>query len=201
MIYRQHAKRRGEQIDGDVVMGRADLARGEQIVVGIAQGVDGLDDSRLAVGDDTDLGQPDPLHVQPGGDLRDVAVLGPPRQDFIADHYQRGSPNLAQNAPPFNFCDALSYLGPMTEYIHVGPEDRTEARSHVIKLHGPEGFEGMRRAGRLAATILDHLAAHIVPGVTTGEIDDIVQRMTLDAGAIPATLGYRGYSRQVLHLD
>jgi methionyl aminopeptidase len=83
----------------------------------------------------------------------------------------------------------------MTEYIHVSPEDRTEARSHVIKLHGPEGFEGMRRAGRLAATILDELVAHIVPGVTTGEIDDIVNRMTLDAGAVPATLGYRGYTR------
>ena len=83
----------------------------------------------------------------------------------------------------------------MTEYIHVSPEDRTEARSHVIKLHGPQGFEGMRRAGRLAATILDELVAHIVPGVTTGEIDAIVNRMTLDAGAIPATLGYRGYTR------
>ena len=53
----------------------------------------------------------------------------------------------------------------------------------------------MRRAGRLAAAILDALVAHIVPGVTTGEIDDIVQRMTLDAGAVPATLGYRGYTK------
>ena len=55
----------------------------------------------------------------------------------------------------------------MTEYIHVGPEDRAEPRSHVIKLHGPEGFEGMRRAGQLAASILDALAPHVVPGVTT----------------------------------
>ena len=83
----------------------------------------------------------------------------------------------------------------MTEYIHVGPEDRAEARSHVIKLHGPEAFEGMRRAGRLAAEILDELAAHIVPGVPTSEIDAIVKRMMLDAGAFPATLGYRGYTR------
>ena len=36
---------------------------------------------------------------------------------------------------------------------------------------------------------------HVVPGVTTGEIDDIVRRMTLDAGAVPATLGYRGYTK------
>ncbi len=83
----------------------------------------------------------------------------------------------------------------MTEYVQVSPDDRTEARSHVIKLHGSEGFAGMRRAGALAASILDALAPVIVPGVTTGEIDDIVKRMTLAAGAVPATLGYRGYSK------
>jgi len=63
-----------------------------------------------------------------------------------------------------------------------------------IKLHGPEGFEGMRRAGRLAAEILDALAPHVVPGVSTAEIDDIVRAMTLAAGGVPATLGYRGYT-------
>ncbi len=83
----------------------------------------------------------------------------------------------------------------MTEYIHVGPEDRAEPRSHVIKLHGSEGFEGMRRAGRLAAEILDALVPHVLPGVTTGAIDEIVRRMTLEAGGIPATLGYRGYTK------
>ncbi len=83
----------------------------------------------------------------------------------------------------------------MTEYVHVSAEDRTEARSHVIKLHGAESFAGMRKAGALAATILDALAAQIAPGVTTGEIDAIVQRMTLGAGAVPATLGYRGYAK------
>jgi len=83
----------------------------------------------------------------------------------------------------------------MTEYIQVGPQDRAEPRSHVIKLHGPEAFDGMRRAGRLAAEILDALVPQVVPGITTGEIDAIVQRMTLEAGGIPATLGYRGYTK------
>jgi methionyl aminopeptidase len=83
----------------------------------------------------------------------------------------------------------------MTEYIHVSPDDRTQPRSHVIKLHGPEGFAGMRRAGALAASILDALATYIVPGITTADIDALVQRMTLDAGAVPATLGYRGYTK------
>ena len=83
----------------------------------------------------------------------------------------------------------------MTEYITVAPDDRTEARSHVIKLHGAEGFAGMRAAGRLAAEILDALAPHVVPGVTTQALDDIVHRMTLDVGGVPATLGYRGYTK------
>jgi len=68
-------------------------------------------------------------------------------------------------------------------------------RVNGIKLHGPEGFAGMRAAGRLAAQILDALVPHVVPGVTTDEIDSIVHRMTLDGGAVPATLGYRGFTR------
>jgi methionyl aminopeptidase len=68
-------------------------------------------------------------------------------------------------------------------------------RHGAIKLHGPEGFAGMRAAGRLAAEILDALVPHVVPGATTQELDDIVHRMTLAAGGVPATLGYRGYTR------
>ena len=83
----------------------------------------------------------------------------------------------------------------MTQYITVAADDRAEAKNGIIKLHGPEGFAGMREAGRLAAEILDALAPHVVPGVSTEELDDIVHKMTLDAGAVPATLGYRGYTK------
>ena len=83
----------------------------------------------------------------------------------------------------------------MTEYITVDAEDRVEARNGVIKLHGPEGFEGMRRAGRLAAEILDALVPHVVPGVSTEALDDIVREHMLRKGAVPATLGYRGYTK------
>ena len=63
----------------------------------------------------------------------------------------------------------------MTDYLTV--EDTTpQSRTGAIKLHGPEGFEGMRRAGRLAADILDALVPLVVPGVTTGELDDFVPR-------------------------
>ena len=83
----------------------------------------------------------------------------------------------------------------MTNYVEVTAADRTGSRDGTIKLHGAEAFAGMRAAGRLAATILDALVPHVVPGVTTQEIDDLVHRMMTDAGAVPATLGYRGYTK------
>jgi methionyl aminopeptidase len=81
----------------------------------------------------------------------------------------------------------------MTEYQHV-TADMSVYRDGTIKLHGPDGFEGMRKAGRLAAEILDALAPRVRPGVSTEEIDRVVREMTLDGGAVPATLGYRGYT-------
>jgi len=83
----------------------------------------------------------------------------------------------------------------MTQYISVAADDRVESRNGVIKLHGPEAFDGMARAGRLAAEILDALVPHVVPGVSTEALDEIVHQMTLDVGGVPATLGYRGYTK------
>lgn len=80
----------------------------------------------------------------------------------------------------------------MNQYQTVS-DTETVLRDGTIKLHGPGAFEGMRRAGRLAAEILDALAPVVQPGVTTAAIDDLVREMTLDGGAVPATLGYRGY--------
>ncbi len=80
----------------------------------------------------------------------------------------------------------------MTDYQTIAAADPVY-RDGSIKLHGPEGFAGMRAAGRLAADILDELAGHVRPGVSTGALDDIVREMTIAGGAVPATLGYRGY--------
>ena len=81
----------------------------------------------------------------------------------------------------------------MTNYI-IADETELQPRDGTIKLHGEAGFAGMRKAGRLAAEILDALAPLAVPGATTASLDDVVREMTLAGGALPATLGYRGYS-------
>ena len=82
----------------------------------------------------------------------------------------------------------------MDSYVNVTADSPVATRTGAIKLHGPDGFEGMRRAGRLAAEVLDALAPHVVPGVTTGELDDIARNHMLAGGGVPATLGYRGYT-------
>ena len=73
----------------------------------------------------------------------------------------------------------------------------TWTRSSTIRIHGPEGFEGMRKAGRLVAEALDMIGEYVKPGVTTGEIDDRIREFTLDNGALPACLGYKGYDKTV----
>lgn len=75
-----------------------------------------------------------------------------------------------------------------------------EARSRrtgAIKLHGPEEFEGMRRAGRLAAETLDFITPHVQPGVTTGALDKLCHDFIMDHGAVPAPLGYRGFPKSI----
>ena len=81
----------------------------------------------------------------------------------------------------------------MTNYVSVTGADTIE-RDGAIKLYDADAFAGMKRAGRLAAHILDVLAPHVVPGVSTRALDDVVRAETLAAGAVPGTLGYRGYT-------
>src|SRR5712671_6950849 len=64
-----------------------------------------------------------------------------------------------------------------------------------IKLHGPEAFEGMRKAGRLVAECLDLLAPEVKSGVATDRLDRLVFEFAMDHGALPATLMYRGYTK------
>lgn len=78
--------------------------------------------------------------------------------------------------------------------------DATEAPERnvgQIKLHDGEAFAHMRKAGRLTAECLDMLTDHAVPGVSTQKLDDLAFEFTLDHGAIPAPLNYRGFPRSI----
>ena len=72
--------------------------------------------------------------------------------------------------------------------------DAVDEPSSTIKIHGPDGFVGMRAAGRLAAEILDMLVPHVVPDALTADLDRMVLDFALSRGAVPATIFYRGYS-------
>jgi methionyl aminopeptidase len=82
----------------------------------------------------------------------------------------------------------------MTDYLAVADTEAPASRSGAIKLYGPEGFKGMRAAGRAAAEVLDSLVPHVRAGVTTQEIDEIVHAEMIARGGVPATLGYRGFT-------
>ncbi|MEL6957883.1 MAG: type I methionyl aminopeptidase [Pseudomonadota bacterium] len=62
-----------------------------------------------------------------------------------------------------------------------------------IRLYDPADFAGMRKAGQLAADILDRIAEHVVPGATTEALDKLITNWVDEAGATSATIGYKGY--------
>ncbi len=54
-------------------------------------------------------------------------------------------------------------------------------------------LEKMREAGRLVGEVLTELIAHVAPGVTTADLDELAEKRILKAGATPAFKGYHGY--------
>jgi len=73
--------------------------------------------------------------------------------------------------------------------VHNGPVTRDG-----IRIHSEADFAGMRKAGHLAAQILDRIGEHVFVGQSTAEIDRIIEEMVNAAGATSATIGYKGYA-------
>ena len=80
---------------------------------------------------------------------------------------------------------------------YIDAEAAPPMRDGAIKIHKPEDFEGMRRAGRLAAECLDMLVSEVEVGVSTEHLDNLAREFVLDHGALPACLGYRGYKHTI----
>jgi methionyl aminopeptidase len=67
----------------------------------------------------------------------------------------------------------------------------TEMRSAgAVTIKRPAEIDRMREAGAILADILDVLRAEIRPGISTGDLDEIADRMMRDAGAISSFRGY-----------
>lgn len=69
--------------------------------------------------------------------------------------------------------------------------------SDTITLLSKREIEKMRRAGILAAHLLDHLALMVQPGVSTLELNDEAERWTQAHGAKSAPLGYHGFPKSI----
>ena len=66
-----------------------------------------------------------------------------------------------------------------------------------IEIHTQSDYEGMRKAGKLAAEVLDMITDYVVPGVTTEELDQRCHQMIEQNGAIPAPLNYKGFPKSI----
>ena len=60
----------------------------------------------------------------------------------------------------------------------------------MITLKTPQDIEIMRAANLIVAEVLAELRRHVRPGVSTGDLDRIAERMTYERGAVPAFKGY-----------
>ena len=68
--------------------------------------------------------------------------------------------------------------------------------SHEL-IKTPEQIEKIKESAKINIAILDYVAEHIQEGVTTQEIDNWVARITKEAGAVAAPLGYDGFPKSV----
>lgn len=64
-------------------------------------------------------------------------------------------------------------------------------------IHKSEDFEGMRKAGNLAARTLDLLADHVKPGVSTQELDHIAFNFIDSNNGFIAPLFYKGFPKSI----
>ncbi len=60
-----------------------------------------------------------------------------------------------------------------------------------------EQIAAIRKSADLNTAVLDHVAAHIRPGMSTAEIDQLVYDYTTTHGGIPAPLNYCGFPKSV----
>jgi len=85
----------------------------------------------------------------------------------------------------------------MDKTMNDQAEQVPSRNGRFIKIHDEAGFEGMRKAGRLAAECLDFITPHVIPGMSTDELNTLCHDWTLERKAVPAPLNYRGFPKSI----
>lgn len=66
-----------------------------------------------------------------------------------------------------------------------------------IPLKTSAEIEQMKKSCELSANVLEMIEEHLVPGVTTQEINDICHDYIIEHGAIPSCLNYNGFPKSI----
>lgn len=87
---------------------------------------------------------------------------------------------------------------------HAAFDDKIRAyeiQGHMVPGHDliktPEQIAGIRESGKVNIAVLDYVAENIHVGMSTEEIDRLVESKTRELGGIPAPLGYEGFPKSV----
>uniref|UniRef100_A0A6B2L832 Methionine aminopeptidase n=1 Tax=Arcella intermedia TaxID=1963864 RepID=A0A6B2L832_9EUKA len=123
--------------------------------------------------------------------------------------------DLGSSRPEFNH---YAFTGPLRPAQvtpkrvvppHIGrpdyaedPEGKPRAEdslrgNHTIALYSQDVIKRMKKAGRIAAEVLETAGKMAKPGVTTDEIDRVVHEKTVELGGYPSPLNYRGFPKSV----
>jgi methionyl aminopeptidase len=85
----------------------------------------------------------------------------------------------------------------ITEPQDVWTAHLVRSQGQEVRIHTPQAYEGMRKAGRLAAQVLDFLTPYVTAGVSTEHLNQLCHTYIIEHGAIPAPLNYRGFPKSI----
>ncbi|HEY7858233.1 MAG TPA: type I methionyl aminopeptidase [Candidatus Nanopelagicales bacterium] len=93
-------------------------------------------------------------------------------------------------------------VSPVREVPRHIPRPEYVGRPGPARFTGPEvkdadTIAAMRVTSRIAAQALQEVGRHIVPGITTDELDRIGHEFLVANDAYPSTLGYRGFPKSL----
>ena len=66
-----------------------------------------------------------------------------------------------------------------------------------ITIHDKSSYEKMRKAGNLAARVLDYIAPFVEPDITTEKLNQLCHDFIIKHNAIPAPLNYKGFPKSI----